>query len=141
MSDQAAIGYEDEDGRVRAVYCHGSGEIAEAGQILHKCHNSIKAAKKIVSKGNLSRLGKHLNPGPGEHSFDRPQQDVSVFYWRDRQEPKEMLEITTCVEDYRDLTLHQYVYLYTNDKWYVSINQQGFVPLHIFFEVDWIARR
>ncbi len=141
MSRGGQIGYAYKDGSVTSVYLHFEATVQQAGQILHKCYNKSAAAREIVKLGAVSYLSSSLFPKTGiPHTFNNPQSDVSVFYHRDRGEPLHKSSCRT-VEEYRDLTSLQYVYLWINKEWHVSINEQGFFPLRVLFEVDWIARQ
>lgn len=124
MSTNSMIGLQNRDGTVIAVYCHFDGYTSHNGVILQKHYNTRPKIRKLLSYGNMSFLGKYINPikGAGEN-------EVCVFYKRDRGETKKAdvdPTIYKSVTEYIHCSL-QYTYLFSMGKWkvyspYVSFN-------------------
>jgi hypothetical protein len=70
----------------KSVYCHWDGYLDYNGDILQKHYDSSQA-NHIVALGDISSLRKNFEIPEGvEHSFEKPQDDITVFYGRDRGE-------------------------------------------------------
>lgn len=89
MSTRSNICFETKAGPTSVIYCHSDGYPSYTGRILLECYNTARLAKKLVSLGDASYIDKKLVPKKGkEHSFDgERQEEVCLFYHRDRQEP------------------------------------------------------
>lgn len=69
------------------IYCHWNGYPKFMLPMLRENYNSFELANKLVSMGDASSIEKKLEPDPSKpHSFDDYQDDVCVFYHRDRGE-------------------------------------------------------
>ena len=85
MSTRSNIGVLNNDGKVTAIYCHWDGYVEYNGRILAEYYQEIERVKKLISGGDLSSLNKEIEP-TAEHSFENPQDDVCVSYYRGRGE-------------------------------------------------------
>lgn len=118
MSTNANIGMIDSRGKIHGIYLHWDGYPEYAGKVLLEHYNSHDKVCNLIDMGNLSFLGKHLNP-IGSHSFNKPESDVTVAYHRDRGE-------SLYISQYDDLyefsceCLHNYLYDVENDVWMYS---------------------
>lgn len=121
MSTRSYIGILNPDKTIRAVYCHNNGYPDYMGPILIKYHNSKQAAQKIVALGSLSSLQEKLSPETKTHSFDSPENGVTVAYCRDRGEDLEILRYESIENIVRSAERDgiSYIYLYDSntDKW------------------------
>jgi|688.fasta_scaffold521633_2 hypothetical protein len=118
------IGIQNSDGTIQAVYCHNFGYPEGLGVTLQTHYNSLAAALEIMKLGDLSFLGKKLNPPSNQvHSWENPSQDISIAYGRDRG------EVGTEVKHFGNLdklmffcasTLANCVYLFRDGAWYYS---------------------
>ena len=115
MSTHCGIAIKTEKG-YKAIYCHHYGYERYMWPMLTKNYNTEELANKLVSLGDASFIDEKLEP-TGEHSFDNPEDDVCVFYHRDRGEdwnrvrPTEYRAIKSMCDDYF------YVYVWENGKW------------------------
>ena len=85
MSTHCGISIKTEKG-YETIYCHFDGYPAYMYPMLTKNYNSEELATKLVSLGYASSIDKYLEPATKYHTFDNPEQDVCVFYHRDRGE-------------------------------------------------------
>ena len=85
MSTHCGIAIKTEQG-YKTIYCHHDGYPSYMYEMLTKNYNSEELATKLVSLGDASYIEAKLEP-TGAHSFDNPEEGVSVFYHRDRGEP------------------------------------------------------
>lgn len=118
MSTNSYICIEKEKGVYEGVRCHWDGCLDYNGVILYEHYQDREKVEKLISLGDMSCLGENVDPNPNKpHSFNEPQDDVCVFYGRDRgeseTEPKEVK-----LEKLNDDFWIEYIYVYTLDnKW------------------------
>lgn len=134
MSTRSYIGVQQKDGTIKGVYCHSDGYPSHNGALLLEYYNSEEMANKLVSLGDLSLLQENLEPskeydkplydwrckGDVKHSFDSPQNGVTIAYHRDRNEK---LNITIFKDEdsfYAEDTFIDYNYLFKDGNWYID---------------------
>lgn len=119
MATRSAIGVMHGD-NCKAVYCHWDGYLDHNGRILLEHYDSSKA-NHLVALGDISSLRKEVFIPEGvEHSFDKPLENVTVFYGRDRGETG--IEFKTFFND-KELfegVDAEYFYVMKDGTWYVS---------------------
>jgi hypothetical protein len=83
--------------------------------MLSENYASLERATALVSFGDASLIAKRIMPSVGsEHSFEHPEEDVCVFYHRDRGEDFHM----THFQNKTDLLKSQYyVYIFEDGQW------------------------
>ena len=123
MGTRSAIGYKTETGKVRAKYSHYDGYVAGCGKTLQEHYQQARKIAQMVELGDQSYMDKEIFPMPGSgHSFDTPEEGVTIFYGRDRGETNvEAVEFDTVqefVEYYTDSGC-EYFYLHTAAGWIV----------------------
>lgn len=82
MGTRSAIGVQQEDGSVLAVYCHWDGYPEYNGKIL-KDHYNYDKAMQLIKLGDLSSLGANIGT---KHDFHTQVEGECTFYKRDRGE-------------------------------------------------------
>jgi len=126
MGTRSAIGYKTAEGKVRAKYSHYDGYVAGVGKTLIEHYQAARKIAQMVELGDQSFLAEEIFP-KGEHSFNKPEEGVTVFYGRDRGESNtEAVEFDTVqefVEYYTDSGC-EYFYLHTVTGWIVH-NRYG----------------
>ena len=85
MATRARIGIENADGSIFTSYHHWDGYPAGLGYNLLMNWNDADKLREAISLGDASNWGKRIAP-VDEHSFDSPEEDVNVYYGRDRGE-------------------------------------------------------
>lgn len=89
MSTRSYICKENEDGTYTGIYCHSDGYLTHNGAMLIDHFNSRERVEKLISLGDMSILAPKIEPDPSAphgFDFDVRQDDVCVFYGRDRGE-------------------------------------------------------
>lgn len=89
MSTRSLICKELPDGQYYGVYCHSDGYLTYNGAMLLDHYSEREKVDELLSFGDMSRLNVKIHPDPTRpHSFDydNQQEDVCVFYGRDRGE-------------------------------------------------------
>ena len=67
------------------IYCHWNGHPKDMLPILRGHYNSFELANKLISMGDASMIEAKIDPDPARpHDFNNYQEDVCVFYYRDR---------------------------------------------------------
>ena len=87
MGTRSSIGYITDNGDIKTAYCHYDGYLEHNGRILLDHYTDAAKVKELVELGDMSFLAPKVHPTPGSgHSFDNNENDVTVFYGRDRDE-------------------------------------------------------
>jgi len=119
MSTHARIGLMLHDGTIKHSYVHFDGYPTGVGKTLVEHYNSEETIQELLSFGDMSYLTPIINP-EGEHSFNKPEDGVTVFYGRDRGETGIDAEINSMDELHN---IHSnsvdFFYLYVNKVWQV----------------------
>jgi hypothetical protein len=123
MATRSAIGIEQKNGTVKAIYCHWAGAPRDNGKTLYNHYSSVEL-NKLISLGSLSVLGSKIVPeADAPHTFDAPQKDVCVFYKRDRGEDTTWSRYDNVDEYVESFTESwcEWFYLYkvSDHTWYV----------------------
>ena len=121
MGTRSAIGYKTPEGKVVAKYSHFDGYVAGVGRTLVEHYQEARKIAMMVGLGDQSFLAEEIFP-KGEHSFNAPEEGVTVFYGRDRGEKdvdaQEFETVGDFVDYYADAAA-EYFYLYVNGEWIV----------------------
>ena len=121
MSTRSRIAKENPDHTYTSIYCHWDGYPGYVGKVLKEYYKDEKKVSELISLGDLSSLGKEINPDPTKkHNFDHPQPDVCTYYHRDRDEEWDEVKPveSKTLDDLRVLagdTWAEYIYVYTLD--------------------------
>ena len=110
-----------EDGVYTGVYCHWDGYLSHNGEILLNNYDTAEKVRELISFGDMSSLREKVLPNPAEpHTFDKPQDDVCVFYYRDRGESWEHTKpfVSGNEKEYYSRQKQEYNYLFEDGKWY-----------------------
>lgn len=121
MATRGTIAVQHTDGTVSEVYSHWDNYLGGTGQTLKVCYNSLALAEKLVALGDISSLRERIEPLGTTHTFDTPENDVTIFYGRDRSEtdvdPKTYASLSEYLENGGG---QEYDYIFLNGEWYVS---------------------
>lgn len=145
MSTRSQIAKLLPDGKVKSVYCHSDGYPEHNGDILLNHYNTDEKVDELIALGWLSFLDEHPNPlaeaSPRKnfevrngdiverqpfilktHSFDEPQDGVTVAYHRDRGEDFRMDEWNSIDDFLKTDIWSDYLYLWKDGKWFITYN-------------------
>lgn len=119
MATRSNIAYKTPEGKIRSIYAHYDGYPAHNGEMLRRYYTDADKVKMLVDLGSISILAPKVFPTNTTHSFDNPQEDVTIFYGRDRGEENvgyvEYDDIPSWIAD-----MEEYAYLYTENGWLVN---------------------
>lgn len=121
MATRSRIAIENVDNTVTSIYCHFNGYVSHNGKILHNHFQDREKVEELIALGNISFLKENIEP-TDKHSFNNPQEGVTVAYHRDRGEDFNQKHHTNVDDFFDDALSHvPYAYLFTLDgKWLVS---------------------
>jgi len=118
MATRSNIAYKTPEGKIRSVYCHWDGYPAHNGEMLVRYYQEARKIAQLVELGSISALRPALF-GTATHSFDTPDEDVTIFYGRDRgesgQETRVYEDIPSWIDD-----MEEYAYLWNGQEWLVN---------------------
>ena len=105
MATRSRIGIENEDGTVSSIYCHWDGYPSNNGRTLIDHYSDREKVKELIALGSISALKENVAPiepmddiigvrmlkefkvlPKSVHSFDTPQEGITIAYHRDRGE-------------------------------------------------------
>lgn len=121
MSTRSTISILKEDGSVEQIYAHWDGYISNNGVILFNYYQDNQKVKELINLGNLSSLQPEIYPTE-DHSYDKPQSKVTIFYERDRGEDNAKAEKFDNLKSFlkeAELESYDYIYKEKNKKWYL----------------------
>lgn len=108
---------------VKSVYCHWDGYYDHNGRILLEHYNSSKA-NQLVALGDMSTLRKEIEiPEGTEHSFDKSNDDITVFYGRDRGEENTSWKVAHSFNEFLGQVEGcggEYYYIMKDGVWYAG---------------------
>lgn len=118
MSTRSAIAVQQEDGSIKAIYCHYDGYPDGNGLMLETFYGNPDDANKLVAMGNMSVIGASIGEKVkfGTHVGGAQ----CVFYGRDREESNQEAEVFFSFEDFKnalDAWGVQYAYFMETDHW------------------------
>ena len=129
MSTNSRIGIVQADGSVKSIFCYWDGYPENNGRILLNNYQDRKKIEALIELGDISSLEKELNPDPekGKHSFDHPQDDVTLAYHRDRNEDWEDVKprVDKDTETFIQSDVEEWGYLFKDGKWFVIDGHVG----------------
>ena len=115
------VGIEDGNGKILSTYGHYDGYPSWAGKHLKKYYNSPQKAKELLKlgKAGISTIGPKIK-GNKDHSFEKPNKGVTVFYGRDRGEKGKMTSTWRSRDAVKFHSGEEYGYIYNlkDKKWY-----------------------
>ena len=118
MATRSNIAYKTAEGKIRSVYCHWDGYPEHNGEMLKRYYTDFDKIVALVSLGQISSLRPALNAKEGIHTFENPQDEVTIAYHRDRGEElriDEYDDIPSWIDD-----MEEYAYLWNGKEWLVN---------------------
>lgn len=123
---------------LKSIYCHWDGYPSHHAPILLEHINTPEKVAELLSYGNVSVLCENITTDK-PHTFDKPQEDTTIFYGRDRGETDQEANETTIVNLGNDhlptskslpiAEAYQYLYDITANKWYVMTGSKKWEEL------------
>jgi hypothetical protein len=118
MATRSRIAIENPDKTVTSIYCHWDGYVEHNGNTLQNHFTDRSKVEELIALGDISTLHEEIYPTE-KHSFDNPQNEVTVAYHRDRGDIFRQ-EQHDDVEDFFNGDIEEYGYLFTLEgRWLV----------------------
>ena len=122
MGTRSKIAIEDQDGKVRSIYCHWDGYPSHHGPILLEHYTTQEKVESLIELGAISSLAQETEIPEGvDHSFDNPAKGIVVAYHRDRDEDL-AIESHSNVEAFVKSDVEQYGYVFTAAGEWLFVN-------------------
>ena len=119
MATRGTIAVVNPDGTVDQIYTHWDSYLSHNGRILKESYTNLNAVKELISHGDLSVLAPKVNP-TGEHSFDKPERGVCVYYGRDRGEKNTKPRTYSNLKVFlRNMQCEEYDYVFKDNEWFI----------------------
>lgn len=116
MATRSTIVLKTKEGNYKSIYCHFDGYLSHNGKILYNNYNTYEKVEELISLGALSTLAENIRPSEGTvHNFENRQDNVCVFFHRDRQEDLDIFETSDFQEIFDGM--EEYLYLFEDGKW------------------------
>ncbi len=123
MATRSTISIQNADGTIDSIYCHWDGYPSNNGALLLKHYNTEDKIRELISLGSLSSLHERVKPTTGiQHSFDMPENGVTVAYHRDRGEALQIGKYSCLAEYNHKGNREEYNYIWKKGAWYVARN-------------------
>jgi hypothetical protein len=129
MATRSTIALEFADGTVGQVYCHWDGYLSHNGSLLLNFYSDPFKLQKLIDLGDVSTLAENVEiPAGIQHSFNAPDEDITVFYGRDRGEDEVEANYFSDFNDFvANGQAEEYDYiLRTDGNWYVNDHGRGY---------------
>ena len=135
MSIRSKIAIVNKDGSVRCISCHNSGMPEWNGRLLMELYSSAEQAQEIIELGNLSGLGRSLEPQVETDSpFDIRNGDGTTAHHRDwnrkwSESQPTRLKNLEALEDHFYGSDADYVYAFIDGEWMVYTRLFDWIPV------------
>jgi hypothetical protein len=134
MATRSTIAVQHEDGTVSQIYCHSDGYLSYNGTLLVSHYNTLLGAEYLVSKGDLSCMGKTVGKkidfnGMMEYNSDHFAKQCR-YYGRDRGETGTEPKTYASVSEYFDKSSREdYNYFFNGEFWEVEQGDRKFMSV------------
>lgn len=119
MSTHASIGVQQQDGSVKGVFVHWDGGLEYTGEKLKNFYSDEDIANELVSKGDMSFLGR---------TFD------TCDFKGDQGSGIQVCDYRT-VRDWMENEQQEYNYLFTDNEWNL-VSRTKRIPLTFMKDVE-----
>lgn len=114
MSTNSRIGIEQADGTIKSIYCHWDGYPKGNGKTLIEHYTDRAKIESLIALGDLSSLGEQPDPtGRVAHTFEKPEDGITVAYHRDRGEDLNPARTDKSLQAFVDSDVEEFGYVYT----------------------------
>ena len=121
MATRGRIGMVMDDGKVASIYQHWDSYPSSLGDILLNHYKDKAKVEKLISLGDCSSVREEVDiPEGKKHTFEKPIENVTVAYGRDRGETGVEPRIDESEKDFWKSDIEEYGYLFKDGKWYVA---------------------
>jgi len=115
MGTRSAIVKKTKDGYT-GIYCHWDGYPSWNGKILQEHYNTEDKVEELIALGDLSGLRENVAPKGADHTYDTPEDGVTIAYHRDRGRDFNQ-SVGSTVEEVVSKIDNEYAYVFENGEW------------------------
>ena len=121
MATRGRIGIILDDGSVASIYQHWDSYPSGLGKILFNHYTNKEKVEKLIALGDCSSVREEVDiPNGKAHTFDKPIENVTVAYGRDRGEKGIEPRLNKDEKEFWESDIEEYGYLFKDGKWYVA---------------------
>jgi len=120
VSTRSMIGIQQEDGKIRAIYCHYDGYPEGVGQTLANYYRTTEQTEALLDLGNLSYLRQELGEKQDFNKRETHNENWSLAYGRDRGETEQEAKLFDYVGEYLEYARNswaEFAYIFTPKGW------------------------
>ena len=128
------IGLQQEDGKIRAIYCHYDGYPEGVGQTLADYYATTERVEALLDLGNLSYLRQELGEKQDFNNRKTHNENWSLAYGRDRGETEQEAQEFDYVGGYLEYARNswaEFAYIFTPKKGWAYWNLRTTEPTQI----------
>lgn len=123
MATRSRIGIEQADGTVKSIYCHWDGYPKGVGKTLVEHYLMRDKVESLIALGDISSLGEQAEPtGRVPHSFNSPEDGITVAYHRDRGERLQPARVDRSLTDFLQSDVEEFGYVMTQSGEWMLID-------------------
>lgn len=137
MATRSMIGMVQEDGTVRAIYCHFDGYPAHVGRILDAHYTDADKVNALLDLGDLSVLAEEIGEQHPFTTYGMPEEDIDprwdrwcLAYGRDRGETscQDAAMYSSPIHYAAEIgqNADEYRYLFDGEAWFVLARYGAF---------------
>ena len=118
MATRSNIAYKTPEGKIRSVYAHWDGYVANNGRILEENYQDQAKIEALVALGSISSLGQEIGERQDFNDRSTCKDEWTLAYHRDRGEQlviSEYDDIPSWTDD-----MEEYAYLWNGKEWLVN---------------------
>jgi hypothetical protein len=122
MGTRSNIAYKTAEGKIRSVYCHWDGYVANNGRILQEHYQDQAKIEALVALGSISSLGAEIGEKQDFNDRTTQKDEWTLAYNRDRGEDlvvSEYADIPSWIDD-----MEEYAYLWNGTEWLVNDHRE-----------------
>lgn len=122
MATHSTISKLENDGSVKTIYCHWDGYIDHNGKLLKEHYYDEQKIDNLIELGNILILYKNIKPTLETHSFNTPEEDITISYYRDGDKDLKILHFENIDEYFCINVFQEYNYIWIFGEWYLANN-------------------
>lgn len=121
MATRGRIGIKLDNGTVASIYQHWDSYPSYLGVILLNNYKDKAKVEKLIALGDCSSVREEVDiPEGKKHTFEKPLENVTVAYGRDRGETEIEPRLDESEKDFWKSDIEEYGYLFKDGVWYVA---------------------